>query len=51
MVESLIYLIIGSCPDIGFVVVKLAQQMANLSNEYYQVGLYLYRYLLNTCKY
>ena len=51
MVESLIYLMIGSCPDIGFVVVKLAQQMANLSNEYYQAGLHLYRYLLNTCKY
>jgi len=51
MVESLIYLMIGSCPDIGFVIVKLAQQMANLSNEYYQAGLHFYRYLLNTCKY
>ena len=42
---------IGSCPDIGFAVVKLAQQMTNPSNEHYQAGLYLHRYLLNTCKY
>jgi len=47
----LIYLIIGLCPNIGFAIVKLAQQMENPSNEYYQAGLYLCRYLLNTCKY
>ena len=28
------YLMIGSCSNIGFSVVKLAQQMANLSNEH-----------------
>ena len=50
MCESLMYLMIGSCPDIGFAVVKLAQQMANSSNEHYQAGLHLCRYLLNTCK-
>ena len=42
---------IGSCPDIEFAVVKLAQQIENLSNEHYQAGLYLCKYLLNTCKY
>jgi len=51
MVGSLMYLMIDSHPDIGFAIVKLAQQMANPSNEYYQVGLHLYRYLLSTCKY
>ena len=51
MVRSLMYLMIGSCSDIGFSVVKLAQQMANSSNKHYQVGLHLYRYLLNTYKY
>ena len=51
MVRFLMYLMIGSYPDIGFAVVKLTQQMVNLSNEYYQVGLYLCRYLFNTCKY
>ncbi len=42
---------IGLCPDIGFAIVKLAQQMTNLLDEHYQAGLYFYRYLLNTCKY
>jgi len=51
IVRSLIYLMIGSCPDIRFSVVKLAQQMANFSNKYYWAGLHLCRYLLNTCKY
>jgi len=51
MVGSLIYLMIGSHPDIGFAIVKLAQQIANLSNKHYQTGLHLCRYLLNTCKY
>ena len=41
----------GSRPDIGFTVVKLAQQMANPSNDYYQVGLHLCRYLLITHRY
>jgi len=45
------YLMIGSRPDIGFAVVKLAQQMANSSNDHYQVGLHLCRYLLATRRY
>ena len=35
MVGSLMYLMIGSYPDIRFAVVKLAQQMENPSNEHY----------------
>ena len=35
MVGSLVYLMVGSHPDIGFAVVKLAQQMANPSNKHY----------------
>ena len=38
-------------PDIGFAVVKLAQQMANSFNDHYQVGLHLCRYLLTTRRY
>jgi len=38
-------------PDIGFIVVKLAQQMANPSNNHYRVGLHLCRYLLATHRY
>jgi len=51
LVGFLIYLIIGLGLDIGFAVVKLAQQIANLSNDHYRVGLYLCRYLLATCRY
>ena len=42
---------IGSHSDIEFAVVKLAQQMANLSNKHYQAGLHFCKYLLNTYKY
>ena len=51
LVGSLMYLIINLRLDIGFAVVKLAQQMANPSNDHYQVGLHLCRYLLAICKY
>jgi len=51
LVGSLMYLIISSRPDIGFTVVKLAQQMANPSNDHYRVGLHLCRYLLTTHRY
>ena len=37
--------------NIGFAIVKLAQQITNFLNEYYQAGLYLYPYLINTYKY
>jgi len=45
------YLMIGLRSGIGFVVVKLAQQMANPSNDHYQVRLHLCRYLLATRRY
>jgi len=51
LVGSLMYLMIGLRPDIGFAVVKLAQQMANPSNDHYRVRLHLCRYLLATCRY
>jgi len=51
LVGSLMYLMIGLRPDIGFTVVKLAQQIANSFNNHYQVGLHLCRYLLTTCRY
>jgi len=51
LVGSLMYLMIGSRPDIGFAVIKLAQQMANPSNNHHQAGLHLCRYLLTTCRY
>jgi len=42
---------IGSRPDIGFVIVKLAQQMANPFNNHYRVRLHLCSYLLATRRY
>jgi len=51
LVGSLMYLMIGSRPYIGFTVVKLAQQIANPSNNHYQVRLHLCRYLLATHRY
>jgi len=51
MVGFLIYLMISSCSDIGFSIAKLVQQIENPLNNDYQAGLYLCRYLLNTCKY
>jgi len=51
LVGSLMYLMIGLRPDIGFAVVKLAQQMTNPSNDHYRVGLHLCRYLLATRRY
>ena len=44
MVRFLIYLMIGSCSDIVFAIVILAQQMANPSNKYYQAELHLCKY-------
>jgi len=51
LVGSLMYLMIGLRPDIGFAVIKLAQQMANPFNNHYRVGLHLCRYLLATRRY
>jgi len=51
LVGSLMYLMIGLRLDIGFTVVKLAQQIANSSNDHYQVGLHICRYLLATFRY
>jgi len=45
------YLMINLHSDIEFSVVRLAQQIVNLSNKHYQAVLYFCRYLLNTCKY
>ena len=44
-------MMIGLHSNIEFTIVKLVQQIANFSNEYYQAKLHLCRYLLNTCKY
>ncbi|KAF7785108.1 hypothetical protein Agabi119p4_1273 [Agaricus bisporus var. burnettii] len=45
LVGSLMYLMIGSRPDIAYAVVKLSQQMVKPSKEHYSAGIHLLRYL------
>lgn len=51
LVGSLIYLMIGSRPDIVFTMVKLLQYMASLSKVHYSTGLHLLHYLHSTKNY
>jgi hypothetical protein len=48
LVRSLMYLMIGSCPDIAFAVTKMSQYMVRPSKEHYTVGMHLLRYLNGT---
>lgn len=45
---SLLYLMLGTQPDIAFVVTKLSQFAANLSEEHLSKALYICRYLIGT---
>ncbi|KAF7761821.1 hypothetical protein Agabi119p4_9813 [Agaricus bisporus var. burnettii] len=51
LVGSLMYLMIGTRPDIAYATVKLSQQCANPAQEYYDQGLYVLRYLLGSRHY
>jgi hypothetical protein len=48
LVGSLMYLMIGSRPDIAFAVTKMSQYMVRPSKEHYTVGMHLLRYLNGT---
>ena len=51
VIGSLLYLMLGTRPDIAFAVTKLAQHAANLSKEHLERALYICRYLVGTSKY
>jgi hypothetical protein len=51
LVGSIMYLMIGSRPDIAYATVKLSQQCANPAQEHYDQGLHVLQYLLATRKY
>ena len=51
LVGSIMYLMIGSRPDIAFATVKLSQQCANPAQEHYDQGLHVLRYLLGSRRY
>jgi len=51
IIGSLLYLMLGTRPDIAFAVTKLAQYAANPSKEHIEKALYICRYLIGTSKY
>ena len=51
IIGSLLYLMLGTHPDIAFAVTKLVQHAVNLSKEHLKQALYICRYLIGTSKY
>ena len=51
VIGSLLYLMIGTRPDIAFAVTKLAQFAAHPSEEHFNKALYICHYLRGTSKY
>ena len=51
VIGSLLYLMLGTCLDIAFVVTKLAQHAAKPSKEHLKRVLYICHYLVGTSKY
>ena len=51
VIGSLLYLMLGTRPDIAFAVTKMSQYVANPSKEHYQKALYICRYLVGTADY
>ena len=51
VIGSLLYLMIGTRPDIAFAVTKLAQFAACPSEEHFNEALYICHYLRGTSKY
>jgi len=51
VIGSLLYLMLGTRPDIAFAVTKLAQYAANPSQEHMDKALYICRYLVGTQEY
>jgi len=51
LVRSLLYLMLGTCPDITFAVTQLAWHTANPSKDHLAKALYICRYLAGTQNY
>ena len=51
VIGSLLYIMIGTQPDIAYAVTKMAQFAANPNKEHLDRALYICRYLLGTSKY
>ena len=48
VIRSLLYVMLGTRPDIAFVVIKMLQFSSNLTEEHLQKVLYIVRYLSST---
>ena len=51
IIRSLLYIVIGTCPDISYAVMKLATFAANPSHEHWEKVKYILRYLLGSKDY
>jgi hypothetical protein len=51
LIGSLMYLVIGTCPDIAFAVNKLAQFTSNPKKAHWTAVKHVFRYLKYTCNY
>ena len=51
VIESLLYLMLGTRPDIAFAVTHLSRHSANLSQDHLNKALYICRYLIGTSTY
>jgi len=51
IISSLLYLMLGTCPDIAFAVIKLSQFSANPSKKHFEWAKYICRYLAGTKDY
>ena len=51
VIRSLLYIMLGTRPDITYVVIKLSQYSANPSKDHLAKALYIVRYLLHTQNY
>jgi hypothetical protein len=51
VIESLLYLMLGTCPDICFAITKMSQFSANPSQEHLDKAMYICKYLAGTSRY
>jgi Reverse transcriptase (RNA-dependent DNA polymerase) len=51
VIGSLLYIMLGTCPDIAFAVTKLSQHAVNPSEDHLSRALYICHYLLGTLDY
>ena len=51
IIGSLLYLMIGTCPDIAFTVTHLSQFSMNPTEDHYKAAQHVCHYLVGTCDY